>query len=126
MIQALTGELLDSVLDDAADRMRGGNPVLDRKQMAVYCWPQRWPNSSCGFGGVGMQAYWTAPTICVVAPEGDIAVYHKGRFVAHLYRPSDEFARRFQAFDLPGATEADWWAAQELSPPMSDAEGPTP
>jgi hypothetical protein len=119
MYKPLTGEMLEKCLDEAAGRLYHDGDRLTRQRMAVYSWPQQWSNSACGFGGVAMQAFWVAPTIVVVGPADDVCVFHAGRFVAHLRRPSDEFSAKVREFKLPGAIDAKWWAAQETddSPP---------
>ena len=116
MFRPLTGELLDAVRRDAETRLEADHPAIRADELLVYAWPQTWPSTACGFGGVGGQAMTTAPTIVVVGPGHEHLVYHAGRHAATLRRPSDEFMGRFQAMDLPGASPRGWWARQETAP----------
>jgi hypothetical protein len=110
MTSPLNGEMVDICMQYASTRL-GGHPGA--RHMAVYSWPQQWPNSCCGFRGVGMQAHWVAPTIVIAGPEEDVCVFHNGRFVAHLIDQPIAFREAVAAMKLPGHSDKAWqeWGA---------------
>ena len=69
------GRLLNGVLADAAERF--GTPEWN---LQWWAFPETWPSTSLGFGGMGGQALTTAQTVVVCDGIGRAAVYWGGRF----------------------------------------------
>lgn len=80
----------------------------------VVMFPQTWPSTALGFGGIGGQAFTSAYTVVVSCDmAGAAAVYFGGRF-AYLV----EHARQNEAFrqDVAGHSMADCRAAGRYGP----------
>jgi hypothetical protein len=48
-------------------------------ELEIYSFPQQWPSSALGFGGIGGQAFTTATTVVVLCHD-EACVYFGGRF----------------------------------------------
>jgi hypothetical protein len=80
------GTVLDHVLEDARKRLDISDYYLDREIQWV-AFPETWPSTALGFGGVGGQAITTAQTY-VVWP-GNMpycALYWGGQFAKLISR----------------------------------------
>ena len=61
--------------------------------LTVYAmFPQTWPSTALGFGGIGGQAF-TSAYVCVIESDliGHRAVYFGGRLAYVIERPNEEF-----------------------------------
>lgn len=72
----------------------------------VLSWPQTWPNTSCGFGGISGQAFTDAQTVIVSGDDDAVLVYHRGRFAYEVKAPTEKFWIACGQRALPGAK--DW------------------
>ncbi|HEX7119874.1 MAG TPA: hypothetical protein VF212_13870 [Longimicrobiales bacterium] len=113
----LFSERMNRVLYDAfqridADRERAGLPRPAPEEVNLYSWPQSWPDRSFGFGGAAAAGPATTQTHVVKDERtGAVYVYHDGRFARHLGTPGDAFWSAVGRHDLPGAADAEGWAA---------------
>jgi hypothetical protein len=92
-------EATKKALADAQGRI--GN---DRFQWIA--WPQKWPSTSCGFGGIGGQSFMDAQTVIASCDDDRILVYHNGRFAYEVCQPNEAFYVACGQRNLPGAK--DW------------------
>ena len=69
----------------------------------IYVWPQTWPNTSCGFGGISGQALTRAYTTVFICLNLAI-VYHDNRFAYMVEDPTDLFWAAMKNFNLVGAS----------------------
>lgn len=72
----------------------------------VYCHPQTWENTACGFGGVAGQAMTTAYTVVLWDFQAGAHVFHAGRHAYHVERPGKNFREALRNHALPGAAKA--------------------
>jgi hypothetical protein len=102
-------DMLRDCIDDAMKRVdRHADEVWGERELAIYSWPQQWGTTTCGFGGIGGQAFTTAQTFVIQSPSGDVLVYHAGRFARHVHKPTEAFWEQFGKGRLPGLKDADW------------------
>jgi len=77
------GPLVARCVEDAVVRLRDatGQQVQPR-DVRVVSWPEAWPNSALGMGGVALQAVTIAQTVVIAHPESSLIIeYRDGRFV---------------------------------------------
>lgn len=97
-----------------------GEQGMDPKDCQLIYFQQAWPNTTCGWGGVGGQAITTAGVVVLTSPIGGVAVYHGGRFAYFVERPTEEFWMDVRRFSMLGATGLRWKKRYESSPTESD------
>lgn len=96
------GEESDEFWQDFNGRFR-----IAKDEVLWYAWPQNWGDTTCGFGGIGLQAVTSAQTIVVeMTPLNEMFVYHAGRF-AYNVPASDRFWDRVRRMRLPGALDTE-------------------
>ena len=102
---ATPGEWLDWCLAHACSVLLplDAHTPLTPAQLRCACWPQTWPNTTCGFGGIGGQAMTTRMTCVVIGPLLDAAVYH-GQYAYRVALPSEQFWTLVHEQRLPGAS----------------------
>lgn len=108
---------VQAMKENALDRVTEKYPENSYKnymdQIEHYSFPQTWPSTSLGFGGVGGQALTTAQTDVFVFNDAKLAViYWAGRFAYTVdfdIRPEfwDEMSK-FQTPDLRFAKKNGW------------------
>lgn len=84
----------DQVLADAMSRFSAEHPPQTfaerlelRRDLTFYSFPQAWPSTALGFGGMGGQAITTAQTYVVLDNQSDDAlVYFGARYAYTLHR----------------------------------------
>lgn len=74
----------------------------------LFCWPQTWGSTACGFGGMGGAAVTTVPTV-ILRYANRVRVYHDGRFVNEVKRTNDQVRIHMSNHDFPGATQKAAW-----------------
>ncbi len=76
------------VLADAAKRF-----CLPRNRLITHSHQQTWPDTSCGFPGIGARVITVAQTHVIEADGNDqyLLVYHKGRFAYQANPKSERF-----------------------------------
>lgn len=82
--QGNVSEVIERSIADALVRLEAetGKPVR-REMLRVYAWPEVWPDSTLGLGGIGLQAITIAQTVMVADPVSGLMVeYRGGRFVS--------------------------------------------
>ncbi len=73
--------------------------------LTVSSFRQTWSDSSCGFGGIALQALTDAQTVVIGRTDGScVVVYIRGEFAYRVDQPSEAFWARVQAQRLPGAS----------------------
>jgi len=78
----------------------------DWTRFEMYSWPQTWPNTSCGFGGISGQAFVTRQTVIIKDLDTyDVFVYHGGRFAYRVIN-SQKLYEYMCGRNMPGKTEA--------------------
>lgn len=82
----------------------------------VYSWPQSWPNTSMGFGGICGQAISEAQTVLLICHDG-MHVFHGGRY-AYTTDRSPEFDEAFRNHRLPGKSEPKKFSVRQHAPPQ--------
>lgn len=101
----LVDQLLDSVHDAINHFEREG---ADRRELKVLSWPQKWPDSACGFESYrSFQAEWTAQTV-VTMYRSAFRVYHGGKFAYQIIHPNGIFFDELGKRKLRG--QVDWEA----------------
>ena len=91
--------MIQATLDDAISRLG-----VDFNRLYVISLPQKWPDASCGFGGIAAQVLTDAQTVVVSAPDGSLAlVYVRGEFAYVVERPNQAFWDAVCERQLPGA-----------------------
>jgi hypothetical protein len=75
----------------------------------VQAWNQTWSNTNCGFKGIAGQAITTAPTIILTSVDGEIHVYHGGRFAYSVFNPTETFLTDVANRRLAGARDESEW-----------------
>lgn len=82
---------------------------LHRDFVSVYSWPQRWPSTACGFGGMAGQAFTTAQTLVVVYEQVDTTLTPLNKFAVVFHGNQYAYTTKFDVikddFDkqnLPG------------------------
>lgn len=70
----------------------------------IIVFPQTWPDTSCGFGGMTGQSFTSAFTTVIVSSEGYI-VFISGRYAYTVKNPSDKFLNDLQGRYLKGACD---------------------
>lgn len=111
-----TSEFMDALtaaLGDACARLAGR--ALRANEYAkfsftdtqVFAWPQEWSDTTCGFGGIGGQAFTSAQVVVVYdRTYSDTAlVYIAGRFAYEVEKPSERFWHDVQHHRLYGAAD---------------------
>ncbi len=97
-----------TVVDEAADP--DGTEAISPTAIAfsdllVSSFRQTWSDSSCGFGGIALQALTDAQTVVVGRTDGSCAVvYTRGDFAYRVDQPSEAFWAHVQEQRLPGAS----------------------
>jgi len=76
-------------------------------ELDVHCFAQCWSSTSCGFGGVGGQAFTTADTVVVTNEQRSAAVYIAGRFAYAINRPGKIFYEDLASHSMKGYRD-DW------------------
>lgn len=99
-----------------SDAIKKYNQTSDIKayddEVYWYAWPQSWPDTSLGFGGMAGQAFTGAQTVVVEFPyDKEVYVYHGGQFAYHV-PVSDRFWKMANSHRLPGLVNTD--AIQKL------------
>lgn len=98
-------------IEQALDRYLSfvGPPESPRRpqtsDIAVYSFPQTWPNSTCGHGGLALQAFTVADTV-VVCLAHEAAVFINGRFSYRAELPCDVFTKDMSGFAIAGPKDA--------------------
>ena len=97
---------MDKYIIDALTKLKPSqyNSSVDERECSIYSWPQSWPNTTCGFGGIGGQMITTAQCVVVIGPERDACIYHSGRLAHYIECPSELFwdEIRYASRKLPG------------------------
>ena len=65
--------------------------------ISVHAWPQSWPNSTLGMGGVGSQAFNTRLTTVVVDEDMQSAAVYVGRYLRGVVEADSAFMERVAA-----------------------------
>lgn len=80
----MTAELpnYNELLEDASGRLKSeADGRFDERELHVYTFPQTWPSTALGFGGVGGAAMTRAQTTVVMVRRNQRAVvYFAGRY----------------------------------------------
>jgi hypothetical protein len=106
----------EQVIEDAITRIKQAHPnpagvvnIRPQDDVFISSWPQTWPNTSCGFGGVAGQALTHAQTYVIESQTaGALYVYHSGRFAYAVPYMNEQFRQDSQNRQLCGA--GDNWA----------------
>lgn len=70
----LTAEMMRGIIDDLAQR-----GITERDyDIDTYAWPQAWPSTALGFGGMGGSMITSAITTVMVVDHEDAYVYFNG------------------------------------------------
>jgi len=77
-------------------------------QYDIFCWPQTWPNTACGFGGMAGQAITIAYTV-VLRRGNKVYVYHNGRLAGEGDMRRNRTKECFANKNFPGARETGAW-----------------
>lgn len=101
---------------DAVHRLQQ-HRVFPQPAPVFLAWPQTWPDSTCGFGGVGRAVITVAPTFVWSFPGDPIhEVYHQFRWAYTVVQPHWRFYEAMAAQHLPGACDTDAIVALEPAP----------
>jgi hypothetical protein len=76
---------------------RSDRPEQMGANISVHAWPQAWPNTTLGMGGVGGQAFTTALTTVVVDEDMRNAAVYVGRHLRGVVEADHEFMARLAA-----------------------------
>jgi hypothetical protein len=95
-------QALDFAVDDATKMFK-----LSHKELMVDLWQQRFPDTSCGFGGIGGQAITTTDVVVCSHPyESRSRVYINQRFAYEVNTRDNSFQTDCLNKDLAGAVDA--------------------
>lgn len=89
---------------DFKERMNREDQEIGVHRAEVFSFPQTWPNTSCGHGGLAGQAFTTAQT-WVFKLNNQFFVYQGDRFSYCVEDPNDEFFEDLCNHDLCGSSE---------------------
>lgn len=94
---------IEKIITDAIEKYNSTAEFkVFRDEVLWYAWPQTWPDTSCGFGGMAGQMFCTAQTVVVeFQDEKEVYVYHGGRYAYHV-PVSDRFWVLAHSCRLPG------------------------
>lgn len=80
--------------------------ALEVDHFQWLAWPQTWPDSTCGFGGVAMRAFWEAQTVIATKYDDDpVLVFHAGKYAYTVRKPTNAFWVVCGRYELPGQYE---------------------
>ncbi len=104
------------VIDDAVSRIKQDNAntanivhMRPQGDILISSWPQQWPSTCCGFGGVAGQAVTQAQTFVIECRlTGALYVYHDCQYAYTVPRVNAQFWQDSQNRQLLGA--GDNWA----------------
>lgn len=95
-VQGSSADTLDQHLQDAQTRLyqRTGTQYI-ASQLRIYSWPEVWPDSTLGQGGIGMMAITLAQTWLIIEPESGLGLEYRGRqFIGWV--DASEFLQQFR------------------------------
>jgi hypothetical protein len=96
------------------DRTARGLAEPTPEDVDLLSWPQTWPDDNCGFEHPLKDVYPSEQTDVVIDNRlGTVYVYHAGRFARRLEKPRAPFWSAVRDGKLPGAADAEAWAAIE-------------
>ena len=94
-VQGMAADSYATHLQDAQTRLhtRTGRQYK-ASQLRIYSWPEAWPDSILGQGGVGMMAITLAQTWLIIEPESDLGLEYRGnQFIGWV--DATEFLQQF-------------------------------
>ena len=75
-------------------------------EVEVYQFPQQWSSTALGFGGIGGQAFTTAPTTIVMDARNNACVYFGDQFAYMVPSAGREFVDDIQNQSMAAVREA--------------------
>ena len=84
--------MAERVITDAIGRIYQDDPecaeyTSGTEDIAISCWEQLWPDTSCGFGGTAVPVLTIAQTFVIRNHRtADFLVYHNGQYAYTVYR----------------------------------------
>lgn len=77
------------IVRPGVEEIRTRRPHQDRIEVTQF--PQVWPSTALGFGGIGGASMTTADTTIITGERDEAAVYFAGRFAYLVKQPNEEF-----------------------------------